>query len=338
MIRFTTCALALLLPGGLVAQELEIAPFGSRNRGLQDAPTLVGLAATWYPLAVGVRASGAMDVASSPLSSLVSDLPSSGVKAWSGDLDLVLSSRRAGVPLGDLDTRVFAGVGIHGLRWPDGLQASAMVWSYGVGVSLPLARRLSVEVEGRYRIPNDPRPERVALGVGGGWEYRGGLSLRLGSPPTRTPPVGRAPGPYAGPAGVPAPPVATAALSRSMIRVGHEHLGIRYVWGGSSPAEGFDCSGFVQYVYARNGIRLPRVSRDQARAGRGVTPSFSNLQEGDLLFFASNGVIDHVAIYAGNGTILHASSRRGAVVYDRLDSPAARWYVQNLVAVRRVIP
>jgi hypothetical protein len=337
MTRLTTCALAVLLPGGLVAQELEVTPFGSRNRGLQDAPMLVGLAATWYPLAVGVRASGTMDAASSPLAPLVSHLPSSGVKAWSADLDMVLSGRRAGVTLGALDPRVFAGVGFHGLRWPDGLEATAMVWSYGGGVSFPLARRLSVEVEGRYRIPAESRSERLALGVGGGWEYRGGLSLRLGSAPARTPPPRPGLGPFAAPAGAPLP-LAPPALAGSMIRTGQEHLGVRYIWGGSSPAEGFDCSGFVQYVYARNGVHLPRVSRDQARAGRAVTPSFSDLREGDLLFFASGGVIDHVAMYAGDGTILHASSRRGAVVYDRLASPAARWYVENLVAVRRVLP
>jgi cell wall-associated NlpC family hydrolase len=329
MIRMTTCALALLLPAGLGAQELEIVPFLSRNGGLHDAPALVGVAATWYPRALGLRVSGAMDVPSSPVASLLSASSSSGTRAWSGDLDVVLSARRVGVPLSNVDVLAFAGVGVHGLRGPDGVGGTASVWSYGGAVAVPLASRLSVAVEARYRSPHQSRPERLPPDVGSGLELRTGLALRLGSPPGRTSP---------NPVGVRAPRLPADAIARSMVLTGQEHLGVRYVWGGSSPSEGFDCSGFVQYVYARNGVRLPRVSRDQARAGERVAASLANLKPGDLLFFAgSSGVIDHVAIYVGDQTILHASSRRGEVVYDRLDSPAARWYVQNLVAVRRVL-
>ena len=115
-------------------------------------------------------------------------------------------------------------------------------------------------------------------------------------------------------------------------------MGTPYRWGGDTPDEGFDCSGFVRYVFARNNVWLPRVSRDQARAGDRVTPVLSTLREGDLLFFAGrDGVIDHVAIYAGNGRIIHSSASRGAVAYDRLDSSRGSWYRDNLVAVRRVI-
>lgn len=338
MTRITTCALVLLLPGGLVAQELEIAPFASRNTGLEGTPGMVGLGVTWYPRPLGLRVSTAVDVESSPLAPLLSHAPSSGMRAWSGDLDVILSGRRAGVPLGGVDVTLFTGLGAHGLSDPDGLSETAIVWSYGSGVAVPLARRLSVGLEARFRMPFESGDDPSPL-AGGGWEYRSGIAVRLGSPPGRGARPGPAPGISAAPSGEPLVPPAVAPAPVSMIRTGDQHLGVRYVWGGSSPAEGFDCSGFVQYVYARNGIALPRVSRDQARVGQRVEPVISNLRVGDLLFFAGrSGVIDHVAMYAGDNTILHASSRRGAVTYDRLDSRQGRWYVENLVTVRRVLP
>ena len=81
--------------------------------------------------------------------------------------------------------------------------------------------------------------------------------------------------------------------------------GIRYVAGGTSPATGFDCSGYTRYVYSRLGISLPRVSRDQYAAAIPITKS--KAVKGDLVFFySSTGRIYHVAIYAGNGYIWHS--------------------------------
>jgi cell wall-associated NlpC family hydrolase len=118
-------------------------------------------------------------------------------------------------------------------------------------------------------------------------------------------------------------------------RAAEHYVGSPYRWGGETP-DGFDCSGFVQYVYALNGIPLPRLSRDQAQAGQPVEPALSELRKGDLVFFASAEAIDHVAIYAGDATIIHASLGRGAVGTDRLDRRDS-WYAQRLVAARRVI-
>jgi cell wall-associated NlpC family hydrolase len=86
------------------------------------------------------------------------------------------------------------------------------------------------------------------------------------------------------------------------------------VYGGTTPS-GFDCSGFIQYVFAKNGVTLPRVSRDQYKTGSSV--SFSNLKAGDLVFFslAKNGIVDHAGIYVGNGQFINASSSKGVTIY-----------------------
>ena len=85
-------------------------------------------------------------------------------------------------------------------------------------------------------------------------------------------------------------------------------LNVRYVWGGTTP-KGFDCSGFTKYVFAHFGIRLNRVSSDQANQGAYVTQA--NLQPGDLVFFGNP--IHHVGIFVGNNSFIHAP-RTGDVV------------------------
>ncbi|HVD59605.1 MAG TPA: C40 family peptidase, partial [Gemmatimonadaceae bacterium] len=86
--------------------------------------------------------------------------------------------------------------------------------------------------------------------------------------------------------------------ARAAVTTGKRYIGVPYVWGGSTP-DGFDCSGFVQYVYKKNGVPLPRTSRQMAHAGKGLSPSIANLREGDLMLFrGKSGVIAHVALYA----------------------------------------
>lgn len=100
----------------------------------------------------------------------------------------------------------------------------------------------------------------------------------------------------------------------AIIATSQQYIGVKYVFGGTTPA-GFDCSGFVQYVFAKNGISLPRVSRDQYKIGTFV--SFNNLQPGDLVFFSlgKNGVVDHEGIYIGNGQFINAASSKGVTIY-----------------------
>lgn len=110
--------------------------------------------------------------------------------------------------------------------------------------------------------------------------------------------------------------VMTAQQIQTAIAAARTRLGWPYVWGGESEAEGgYDCSGLLQYAFARAGVRLPRVAADQARAGW-VVP-FDQARPGDLLIWAHDptapGYISHIALYIGGGKMI-AAPRRGTVV------------------------
>lgn len=130
---------------------------------------------------------------------------------------------------------------------------------------------------------------------------------------------------------------ATSASAARVLDTADQYLGVPYRWGGTSPETGFDCSGYVRYVFARQGIQLPRTSREQAGAGEGVTARVSQLRQGDLMMFAeTRRPISHVAIYAGGGRIIHSLSSGGGVRYDALETKRGQWFVQHMVAARRL--
>ena len=129
----------------------------------------------------------------------------------------------------------------------------------------------------------------------------------------------------------------TSASSARVLNTADDYLGVPYKWGGTSPETGFDCSGYVRYVFARQGVQLPRTSREQAGAGQGVTARVSQLRQGDIMLFAeTRKPISHVAIYAGDGRIIHSSSSGRGVRYDDLGTKRGQWYVQHMVAARRL--
>ena len=101
------------------------------------------------------------------------------------------------------------------------------------------------------------------------------------------------------------PPPSSAGTSKAgaIIATGKQYIGVKYVFGGTTPS-GFDCSGFTQYVFAKHGISLPSVSRDQYQLGTSV--AFSNLQPGDLDFFSlgNNGSVDHMGFMLVMGNLL----------------------------------
>lgn len=90
-----------------------------------------------------------------------------------------------------------------------------------------------------------------------------------------------------------------------------EFIGNPYVWGGTSLTKGADCSGFVMKVFQKYGVKLPRTSRTQANCG--TTIEVSEAKPGDLIFYAKGKTINHVAIYIGNGQVVHASSPKTGI-------------------------
>ena len=141
----------------------------------------------------------------------------------------------------------------------------------------------------------------------------------------------------------PPPPIAVRAVvdptPRQLVLFRAEQMvGTRYRYGGDTPERGFDCSGFVRWLYSQQGIDLPRTARAMSVTGTHVPARRAQLLPGDLLFFAEAGKrVSHVAIYVGEGRIVHASSGQGAVRYDDLDSARGRWFRRHVVSARRVL-
>ena len=96
-----------------------------------------------------------------------------------------------------------------------------------------------------------------------------------------------------------------------LVNYAKQFLGNPYVWGGTSLTKGADCSGFVLSIMKKYGVSLPHHSGSQAQCGKKV--SLSEAQPGDLVFYAKNGKINHVAIYIGGGQVIHASNPRTGI-------------------------
>ena len=108
-----------------------------------------------------------------------------------------------------------------------------------------------------------------------------------------------------------------------------QFVGNRYVWGGTSLTNGVDCSGFTMRVMEKFGVSLPHYSGSQAQMGKKVTSA--TMKPGDLIFYAgSNGKVNHVAIYIGNGRIVHAASRRSGI-------KTSTWNYRTPVAIRSLL-
>lgn len=116
----------------------------------------------------------------------------------------------------------------------------------------------------------------------------------------------------------------------NVIATAMQYIGTPYVYGGSTPS-GFDCSGFVSYVYRKLGISLNRTAAGQMNNGYRV--SLNELQRGDLVFFGSGGYIDHVGIYVGNGNMIHAPYSGRSVCVESIHSG---YFGPRLAGARRI--
>jgi cell wall-associated NlpC family hydrolase len=131
-----------------------------------------------------------------------------------------------------------------------------------------------------------------------------------------------------------APRFSIEARRDSVVALARQQIGRRYVFGGTSPTRGFDCSGFTQYLARTFGVNLPRTAAQQARVGQEIPRDPSLLRPGDLLTFGRGSRITHIGVYVGNGRYVHASSGRGQITESNLNRQSS--LVRAWTGVRRV--
>jgi len=232
---------------------------------------------------------------------------------------------------------VIAGAAL-GLSTDTARQQLAALWSIGGGIEWRPISWVAIGMEGRYQLQD--------VGPRGFWrttsEARNGIgvalavSLGIGRRAWRGGGGGEGGGSSRPP---PEPPATITGNAADIVRSALDALGTPYMWGGTE-ANGFDCSGLVQWAYAKHGIRLPRMSRDQARSGSEVTPVVDALRPGDILLFAAQpgGGVTHIGMYIGEQTFIHSSNT--GVKLSRLEPQDAdgAWWVTRWVGARRVVP
>jgi cell wall-associated NlpC family hydrolase len=333
----------LAVPAGLPAQVAGGVEFyGALDNAAPITRTIGGLALSVGTPYVGIRGSGGLGISSlSAQSSGVNRGPSNLV--WATNADLLFGPVNARLGEGFMPYG-FAGLGLESSAQPATFTDAIRTWSYGGGVQLALGSLLSINGEARSRhlaAPATVVDSQFVRGI----EYRVGIGFHFGGGRSRSSVYSRRTSDI--PPSAPRPtrtsrntwPVSTtisaSGAARRVVPTAEQYIGVPYRYGGTSPS-GFDCSGFVQYVYGIQGVDLPRTSRQMAGVGIAVEPSTRSLIVGDLMLFAQGGRISHVAIYAGNGRFIHSSSSGSGVRYDDLATRRGRWFADHMVAARRV--
>jgi cell wall-associated NlpC family hydrolase len=264
-----------------------------------------------------------------------------GIGGWTADADLLFAPFRS-FPVGKalllgFSPYAFVGIGGIGVNPAGARDTSRATWSFGAGVHHDLLGWLGISAEARNRrsLRSD---SAIAIGTRREWEYRAGLSVRFGGHYDAVP---DAPPPGIVMPNVPRVETAESA-SRLIARVldlAESYVGTPYLSGGTNPSIGFDAGGFIQYLFGREGVSLPRTAHEIAELGDPVSTRVGLLRPGDLLFFGNDGSsIEHVAIYVGHDRIVHATATGEGVRYDVLgDGPRGEWFADHLVTARRII-
>ena len=121
-------------------------------------------------------------------------------------------------------------------------------------------------------------------------------------------------------------------INRTILSESMQYLGVPYVFGGTTP-KAFDCSGYLQYVFAKNGISIPRLADDQYKLGT-RTKSTSQLEPGDLVFFTTyEPGPSHCGIYLGSGEFIHASSSKGV----RIDALSNAYWQPRYIGGKHIV-
>ena len=122
-----------------------------------------------------------------------------------------------------------------------------------------------------------------------------------------------------------------AGQGEKIVATGKKYLGVPYVFGGTTP-KGFDCSGFLQYVFKENGFNIPRLADEQYKLGKSAKTS--QLEAGDLVFFTTyEPGPSHCGIYVGSGNFMHASSSKGI----RVDSLSNEYWRPRFLGGKKII-
>jgi len=335
----------LAVPAALAAQVGGgVGFYGSLENAEPITRTLGGISLSVGTPFLGIRGSGGIGMSTlGSQTTLPSQNPSDVV--WATNADLMLGPVNAGLGEGFMPY-TFVGIGMESSARPVEFTDAIRTWGYGGGLQLGLGHILSVNGEARWRrlaAAATPADSQFVRGI----EYRVGIGFHFGGSRSRSNSTAYPRRTSSTPPSAPRPrstprttwPVSTSSASgaaRRVVPVAEQYIGVPYRYGGTSPRTGFDCSGFVQYVYASQGVDLPRTSRQMAGSGVAIEPSTRSMAVGDLMLFSQGGRISHVAIYAGNGRFIHSSSSGHGVRYDDLGTNRGRWFADHLVAARRV--
>ena len=340
----------LILPVTLSAQLAGgVELYGALDNASPVTRTLGGLSLSMGTPYLGIRGSGGIGSSSLGYQSGLSQGPSQVV--WATDADLLLGPMNAGLGEGFMPY-TFGGIGMQSAAEPLSFTDAIRTWSYGGGLQLALGRLVSVSGEARFRHLAQVATSADSQFVRGP-EFRIGLGFHFGgrhsnsrvyNPGRRSdsrrsdsrPPTARGQR-RASTTNWPVSTSSARGAARRVVPAAERYIGVPYRYGGTSPVTGFDCSGFVQYVYGQQGVDLPRTSRQMAGVGAAVSTSARSLEVGDLMLFAEHGEISHVAIYAGNHRFIHSSSSGHGVRYDDLDTRRGQWFANHMVAARRVV-